>query len=76
MRVLDGERRASRSDVVVTEEPLEIRLRSAGGDTRAVGITMRTPGNDFELAAGFLRTEGVIASHEDFHRIEFCVDAG
>lgn len=75
VRVLDGGSRTSRSDVVVTEEPLEIRLASAGGETRTVGITMRTPGADFELAAGFLRTEGVIADHRDIRRIAYCVDA-
>ena len=74
VRVLDGGRTFSRSDVVVTEEPLEIRLASAGGETRTVGITMRTPGADFELAAGFLRTEGVIAGHRDVRRIDYCVD--
>lgn len=48
---------ASRADdVLAVEEPLEIRL----GD-RSLSITMRTPGNDFELAAGFLHSEGMIA---------------
>jgi len=48
---------ASRTDdVLAVEEPLEIRL----GD-RSLSITMRTPGNDFELAAGFLRSEGLIS---------------
>jgi len=48
---------ASRTDdVLAVEEPLEIRL----GD-RSLSITMRTPGNDFELAAGFLHSEGMIA---------------
>ena len=46
-------------DVVAAEEPLEIRLR-AGGEERPVAITMRTPGADEELAAGFLFAEGVI----------------
>ena len=44
-------------DVLAVEEPLEIRL----GD-RSLSITMRTPGNDFELAAGFLHSEGMIAN--------------
>jgi FdhD protein len=49
---------ASRTDdVLAVEEPLEIRL----GD-RSLSITMRTPGNDFELAAGFLHSEGMIAN--------------
>lgn len=66
----DGDKR--RSDVVATEEPLEIRLSSAG-DERTVAITMRTPGNDFELAAGFLYGEGVIGSKDDFDAIRYCV---
>ena len=73
IRVLDGGQRASRSDVVVTEEPLELRL-AAGGETRTVGITMRTPGADFELAAGFLRTEGVVADRRDIRRMDYCHD--
>ena len=44
-----------RLDEVVAEEPLEIRL-----DGAPVSVTMRTPGDDFELAAGFLFTEGII----------------
>ena len=51
------------SDRVVLEEPLEIRLNYVDGLARsekAISITMRTPGNDAELAAGFLFTEGII----------------
>jgi len=62
-----------RFDRLATEEPLEIRLR-AGTETRTVAITMRTPGNDFELAAGFLYGEGVIARATDVGRISYCVD--
>jgi len=51
-------------DLVAAEEPLEIRLR-AGGEERAVAITMRTPGADVELAAGFLFAEGVIRDPAD-----------
>ncbi len=58
----DGTR--SRSDVLATEEPLEIRLQ-AGSERRTVAVTMRTPGSDFELAAGFLYGEGVIKGRAD-----------
>ena len=69
----DGSR--ERPDILATEEPLEIRLQ-AGADTRTVAITMRTPGNDFELAAGFLYGEGVIDTQDDLDRVRYCVDPG
>lgn len=55
------------SDEVALEEPLEIRVRG-----RAVSITMRTPGQDDELAAGFLLSEGIIHRAEDVIKIEPC----
>jgi len=51
---------ASATDVVAREEPLEIRIEG-----RPVAITMRTPGHDLELAAGFFLTEGVIDGPDD-----------
>ena len=51
---------ADERDDLAVEEPLEIRVQG-----RAVAVTMRTPGHDEELAAGFLVTEGVIASREE-----------
>ncbi|MGI8483700.1 MAG: formate dehydrogenase accessory sulfurtransferase FdhD [Thermomicrobiales bacterium] len=62
-----------RSDHLATEEPMEIRLITQGV-RRTLAVTMRTPGNDFELAAGFLYAEGVIASRHDIERITYCVD--
>jgi FdhD protein len=62
-----------RFDRLATEEPLEIRLR-AGKHQRTVAITMRTPGADFELAAGFLFNEGVFASFGEVAGITYCVD--
>lgn len=61
----------SRSDQLATEEPLEIRLAFP---RQTVAVTMRTPGADFELAAGFLYSEGVIGCREDIQRISYCVD--
>ena len=69
----DGSAAAPRYDRLATEEPLEIRLRAAA-QTRTVAITMRTPGADFELAAGFLFNEGVLASLDDLRGITYCVD--
>ncbi len=62
-----------RADTLATEEPLEIRL-AAGGVTTRLAITMRTPGDDFELAAGFLHGEGVIAGKGELRTIRYCVD--
>ncbi len=49
-----------RYDELAVEEPLEIRLANTQQNEKALAITMRTPGNDQELAAGFLFTEGII----------------
>lgn len=62
-----------KSDYVATEEPLEIQLR-AGANQQTVAITMRTPGNDYELAAGFLYNEGVIQHKADITQMIYCVD--
>ena len=73
-RFSDG-RKASTSDAVAVEEPLEIRLAWSTPDgraTRSVSITMRTPGNDEELAAGFLYGESIIRSSDDIASIEVC----
>ena len=71
-KVSEGERR-SRQDYVVTEEPLEFRL-VVGDEHQTVAVTMRTPGNDFELAAGFFFAEGIVSSRNDLARITYCVD--
>ena len=58
---------ASSEDVVVREEPLEIRVQG-----RSIAITMRTPGHDFELTAGFLLSEGLIKRAEDILELAHC----
>ena len=66
---------STRQDVVAVEEPLEIRVRFADGDgwrTRSVSVTMRTPGDDFELAAGFLFAEGLVSDRRDIQDISYC----
>jgi FdhD protein len=70
--VEDGDARG-KFDYVATEEPLEIRL-VLRGEMRTVAVTMRTPGADFELAAGFLYGEGVIKRRDDVRGISYCVD--
>lgn len=53
-----------RADLVIAEEPLEIRAAGPGQEPVAIAVTMRTPGDEDELAIGFLRTEGLIEGHE------------
>ncbi|WP_134765973.1 formate dehydrogenase accessory sulfurtransferase FdhD [Nocardioides sp. 1609] len=63
--------RREREDRVITEEPLEIRLQWPGAPARRVWVTMRTPGNDFDLAAGWVLHEG-LAPRVD--RVAYCTD--
>lgn len=63
-----------RPDNVVTEEPLEIRLGWPGHPLTRVAVTMRTPGSDFELAAGFLLSEGVLSIGQRPRTVAYCVD--
>src|SRR5436309_2434429 len=56
-------------DDVVAEEPLEIRVNG-----ESISVTMRTPGDDFDLAVGFLWTEGIIRSRDEIGTIGYCPD--
>lgn len=69
----DGDSSREVVDDLATEEPLEIRL-VWGTQTRSIAVTMRTPGNDFELAAGFLLGEGVVRAREEISGISYCID--
>ncbi len=65
-------------DLLAVEEPLEIRIGFGSSDDRQqknISVTMRTPGNDFELALGFLFTEGIIGSVNDIYKIQYCTEA-
>ncbi len=68
----DGVRK-QHDDRVAVEEPLEIRL-VAGKERRSLVLTMRTPGHDFELAAGFLFNEGIVRSRDEIAGISYCLD--
>ncbi len=74
VRVVEDGRVRVRPDALATEEPMEIRLL-AGQTKQTVAVTMRTPGADFELAAGFLYGEGIIDSPDDVLKISYCVDS-
>ncbi|GAA2453694.1 formate dehydrogenase accessory sulfurtransferase FdhD [Streptomyces macrosporus] len=69
VRVRDGAV-SERPDTLVAEEPLEIRLNG-----RPLAVTMRTPGDDFALAAGFLVSEGVLGAPEEPANIVYCAGA-
>ncbi|MFS4091124.1 formate dehydrogenase accessory sulfurtransferase FdhD [Streptomyces sp. AF1A] len=69
LRIRDGAL-STRPDTLVAEEPLEIRLNG-----KPLAITMRTPGDDFALAAGFLVSEGVLARASDLRNIVYCAGA-
>jgi len=62
-----GPVRTTRPDTVAAEEPLEIRLTGT-----PLAVTMRTPGDDFDLVHGFLTTEGVIRSADDVAALRYC----
>jgi FdhD protein len=70
--VVDDGRATSRRDRLATEEPLEIRAAGPGQEPAGVAVTMRTPGDDWELAAGFLFTEGLLAGREEIESIRYC----
>ncbi|CAM5234688.1 formate dehydrogenase accessory sulfurtransferase FdhD [Streptomyces chartreusis] len=69
LRIRDGAT-STRPDTLVAEEPLEIRLNG-----KPLAITMRTPGDDFALAAGFLVSEGVLGRAEEVANIVYCAGA-
>src|ERR671916_592262 len=74
VRVVEEGLTRVRPDALATEEPMEIRLISDDAK-QTVAVTMRTPGADFELAAGFLYGEGIVSSPDDIRKISYCVDS-
>jgi len=65
---------SDRPDRLAAEEPMEIRVFGPGQDAAPVAVTMRTPGGDFELAAGFLFTEGLVSGREEIAQVSYCED--
>jgi FdhD protein len=70
---IDGDSVRERPDKVVTEEPMEIRLHGTAQEPEALAVTMRTPGNDFELAVGFCLTEGLLRSADELDTVAYCL---
>jgi len=70
IRLTVGQQRISREDFLAVEEPLEMRVNG-----RSLAVTMRTPGNDFDLAAGFLVSEGIITRGAHFSSARYCAGA-
>lgn len=70
MQVAAGGAVTWRSDDVSTEEPLEIRV-----GTVSLSVTMRTPGDDFDLVAGFLVTEGIVSGANEIDAMRMCPEA-
>ncbi|MFG1886365.1 formate dehydrogenase accessory sulfurtransferase FdhD [Micromonospora sp. NPDC049051] len=71
-----GRTSVRRQDSLAVEEPLEIRVGAAGpGRRRPLAVTMRTPGDDLDLAIGFLLTEGLIRSADDVRTAQLCAGA-
>jgi FdhD protein len=73
VRAVEGDRALDRSDRLVTEEPMEIQVHGPGQEPEPLVVTMRTPGNDFDLAVGFCITEGVIDSTSDVATVAYCL---
>jgi FdhD protein len=70
---VDRQGATEREDEVAGEEPLEIRVApSLGAEPVRIAVTMRTPGSDFELAVGFLVSEGLLRTPSDVARIAYC----
>ena len=73
VRVVDGAEVREQPDRLVTEEPMEIRVEGPGQAPAPVTVTMRTPGNDFELAVGFCISEHVVSGPDDIATVAYCL---
>ena len=76
IKISDGSNESS-SDLLAAEEPLEIRIGYGAKENRSqksIAVTMRTPGHDFELAVGFLLTEGIINTTAAILSVKYCTE--
>src|SRR5713101_414830 len=72
--IFTGSHAYSGADLLAVEEPLELQLTYGPANARrvkSISVTMRTPGHDFELAVGFLMTEGVVSDSADITHIRY-----
>ena len=76
MLTVDDGAATERRDRLATEEPMEIRIGGPGQEPVPLAVTMRTPGNDFELAVGLCRSEGLVESVADVESVAYCLAAG
>ena len=70
---------SQKDDLLAVEDPMEIRLgygKINNRQQKSIAVTMRTPGHDFELALGFLYSEGIIKDQSQVHSIKYCTDLG
>ena len=74
VRTLENGSSSAREDRLAVEEPLEVRLCGPDGSAVTAAMTMRTPGNDFELAAGLLYAEGLLAGKHQLRSVRYCRD--
>jgi FdhD protein len=70
---VDGSSARERPDRLVTEEPMEIRVQTPGSAAEPLAVTMRTPGNDFELAVGFCVSEGILRDRTQLAEVAYCL---
>src|SRR5262249_47491513 len=67
-----GQRHLDLPDRLAAEEPMEIRVGGPVQEPTPISVTMRTPGHDFELAVGFLRSEALLADSGDIASVSYC----
>ena len=70
---VDGHESRRRPDRLVTEEPMEVRIAAPHEPAAPFAVTMRTPGDDFELAVGLCFTEGIVSGLDDLDGIAYCL---